>query len=373
MSASRNQPRPDARPYSDEAAAPTQRRSVLKKSAKRSKTRRNMTLTAAALVALLGVVSLGQVSDHAPQSAELSRVADTSNRAQAPGQLKRTTDPTSAPLPATDPTPTATTTTTTAPAPAPTTTAAPAPTTSPTTTTATTTAAPAPAPTVAPLAATGTAPLGVPGSWTMAFDDEFNGTGLDGSKWSNCWFSSNCGTMNNVSTSPGNVSVNGGNLVLSLSSASSGSLVSTNPKGGATTGYQFGTGYVEARIKFPGDGTNLYNWPAFWTTGQTWPTNGENDIAEVLSGKMTVNYHSGSGSHNQGSVPGNWGNAFHTYGLHRTATSSDVYFDGVLVKSYPTDDGGAPQYIVLNVGASGTAPAYGAASQVQVDYVRAWQ
>ncbi|MET3164306.1 UNVERIFIED_ORG: cytoskeletal protein RodZ [Arthrobacter sp. UYEF10] len=370
MSAPHDQPRPDARPYSEEAAAPTQRRSVLKKSAGRAKTQRNMSLTAAALVALLGVVSLGQVSDQAPQSAELSRVADTSNRAQAPGQVKHSTSPAPAPLPSTDPTPDPTTTT--APAPA-TTTAAPAPAPAPTTATATTTAAPAPAPTVAPLAATGAMPVGVPGAWTMAFADEFNGTDLDASKWSNCWFSSNCGTMNKVSTSPSNVSVNGGNLVLSLNSSSSGSLVSTNPKGGATTGYQFGTGYVEARIKFPGDGTNLYNWPAFWTTGQTWPTNGENDIAEVLSGKMTVNYHSTSGAHNQGTVPGNWGNSFHTYGLHRTATSSDVYFDGVKVKSYPTDDGGAPQYIVLNVGASSTAPAYGAASQVQVDYVRAWQ
>ncbi|MBT2533499.1 glycoside hydrolase family 16 protein [Arthrobacter sp. ISL-48] len=180
--------------------------------------------------------------------------------------------------------------------------------------------------------------------------------------------------MNKVTTSPANVSVSGGNLVLNLSSSTSGSLISTNPNGGASTGYQFTTGYVEARIKFPGDGTNLYNWPAFWTTGQSWPANGENDIAEVLSGKMTVNYHSSSGSHNQGTVAGDWGNSFHTFGLDRKATSADVYFDGVKVKSYATDDGNAPQYLVLNVGASGSSPAaYGTASQVQVDYVRAWQ
>jgi hypothetical protein len=89
---------------------------------------------------------------------------------------------------------------------------------------------------------------------------------------------------------------------------------------------------------------------------------------------MTVNYHSSSGSHNQGTVPGDWGNSFHTFGLHRMANSADVYFDGVKVKSYATDDGNAPQYLILNVGASGsTTSAYGAASQVQVDYVRAWQ
>ncbi|WP_426989088.1 glycoside hydrolase family 16 protein [Pseudarthrobacter sp. Y6] len=369
MSASPDQPRSDARPYSEEAAAPTRRRSALKKSADRAKTRRTMSLTAAALVALLGVVSLGQVTEQAPQSAELSRVADTSSRAQAPGQVKRNTSPAPAPLPATDPS----TEPTTAPAPAPEAPAvAPAP--APVTTT---TAAPAPAPALAPLASsgtTGTMPVGVPGAWTMAFADEFNGTALDTAKWSNCWFSPSCGSMNKVATSPGNVSVGGGNLALSLNSSTSGALVSTNPKGGAGTGYEFTTGYVEARIKFPGDGTNLYNWPAFWTNGQSWPTNGENDIAEVLSGKMTVNYHSTSGAHNQGTVPGDWGNNFHTFGLHRTANSADVYFDGVKVKSYSTDDGGAPQYIVLNVGASGSSPAaYGAASQVQVDYVRAWK
>jgi hypothetical protein len=214
-------------------------------------------------------------------------------------------------------------------------------------------------------------PTGVPGDWTLQLDDEFTGTALDLGRWSNCWFSPGCGTMNKVSTSPANVSVANGNLVLSLASSSSGALVSTNPVGGATTGYQFGVGAVEARIYFPGDGTHCYNWPAFWVTGQSWPTTGENDIAEVLGGQMTVNYHSSSGAHNQGAVPGYWCSDYHVYTLNRQATKSDVYYDGVLVKSYATDDHSAPQYVVINVGA-GAYPAYGAASQVKVDYVRAW-
>lgn len=236
-------------------------------------------------------------------------------------------------------------------------------------------ASPAPiAPMSAQLASTGTSqPVGVPGNWTMTFADEFNGAGLDAAKWSNCWFSPGCGTMNKVSTSPANVSVANGNLSLGLASATSGGLVSTNPNGGAGTGYQFTTGYVEARIKFTGNANGLTNWPAFWTTGQSWPATGENDIAEVLKAKMTVNYHSSSGTHNQGTVPGNWANEYHTFGLHRMANSSDVYFDGVKVKSYPTDDGNAPQYIVLNVGSSSTNPVYGPQSQMMVDYVRAWQ
>ena len=37
-----------------------------------------------------------------------------------------------------------------------------------------------------------------------------------------------------------------------------------------------------------------------------------------------------------------------------------------------TDDGGGPEYIVINVGCSGGCTT-GTASQVKVDYVRAWQ
>lgn len=233
------------------------------------------------------------------------------------------------------------------------------------------TAAAAPA-TVVP-ASTGSAlmPLGVPGAWSQTFSDDFNGSALDTSKWSRSWFGG--GTMNKVRTDPANVSVGGGILSLKLSDAGTGALVSSNPKDAATTGYEFRTGYTEARISFPGNGTVLHNWPAWWTTGQSWPATGENDIAEVLKGKLTSNYHSGSGTHNQGTIPGAWGNGFHTYGLWRKGNLSEVYVDGVKVKSFATDDGNAAQYLVLNVGKASTSTAYGPASEMKVDYVRAWQ
>ena len=214
-------------------------------------------------------------------------------------------------------------------------------------------------------------PTGPTGTFTLAFEDLFSGTSLDTSKWAASWF--NGGSQNNVATSAANVTISGGNLILTKSSSTIGASVNTNPSDAATTGYQYNTGVVEARILFPGNGTQIYNWAAWWTTGQNWPTTGENDIAEVLSaGNMTVNYHSASGAHNQGSVPGYWGDAFHIYTLHRKATSSDVYYDGTLVKSYATDDSSAPQYMVINVGTSTNAQITGTASQIKVDYVRAW-
>lgn len=229
------------------------------------------------------------------------------------------------------------------------------------------------APTAVVTTTAGVQPDGPPGAWTPAFDDEFNGTSLDRTKWSPCWFYPTCGSQNNAGTNPANVSVSNGNLVLTLASSASGASVSTNPSGGTSPGFQFQYGVVEARIWFPGDGSHCYNWPAWWTDGQSWPTNGENDIAEVLGGDMTVNYHSSSGNFQEAIPSGYWCGGFHTYTLDRMAGHSYVYYDGTLVKSYTTDDGGAPQYVIVNVGASSDHPAYGTASQVRVDYVRAWR
>ena len=216
-------------------------------------------------------------------------------------------------------------------------------------------------------------PVGGPSGITWQapdFEDNFDGTSLNTNKWASSWF--NGGSMNNVTTSPANVAVSGGNLILTLASVSSGALVNTNPDDAAGTPYEFTTGYAEARINFPGNGTDVYNWPAWWVTGQNHPETGENDIAEGL-GTMTVNYHSTSGAHNQGTVPGVWTNAFHTYALHRKVGSCDVYYDGNLVKSYSTEDGEAPHYLIFNVGQSGSrTKVYGTGSRVLVDYVRVW-
>ena len=349
----------------DQTCAPARRRdqsapSPLRRTALRLKSPRVLSLAAAAAVAVVGLGSLGQATLNSLTQAQASEVSQAAP-ASAPASPSAT--------------PAAPASTAAAAPSAPAMTAAPAPAQAapPAAAPAPAAVQAAPAPALAVASTGGPAPLGVPGNWSLAFNDDFNGAGLDTNKWAACWFAPGCGTMNKVSTSPANVSVSNGNLVLNLASATSGALVSSNPRGGAGTGYQFTTGYVEARIKFPGNANGLYNWPAFWSTGQSWPATGENDIAEVLKAKMTVNYHSTSGAQNQGGVGGNWANEYHTFGLHRMASSSDVYFDGVKVKSYPTNDGNAPQYLVLNVGASSTNPAYGPASQVLVDYVRAWQ
>jgi hypothetical protein len=212
-------------------------------------------------------------------------------------------------------------------------------------------------------------PNGVPGNWKLVFDDEFNGTSLDTSQWDSSWF--NGGTMNNVATSPSNVSVANGVVNLTLSNSTTGALIHTTQAAGRAT---LAVGdVVEGRIWFPGNGTQVYNWPAFWANDTNhYPAGGENDIAEVLGGQLTVNYHSPSGAHNQGAVPGYWGDAWHTYALYRQAGHCDVYWDGHLVKSYSTDDDGAPEDIMLNIGAGEGPTMTGPAGAVKVDYVRLW-
>ena len=225
-----------------------------------------------------------------------------------------------------------------------------------------------------PTGSTGTAgasgsvvPVGVGGSWRLVFDDEFNGTALDTSKWSSSWFGG--GVMNNTSTSPANVSVANGILTLTLSSTSVGALVSTNPTGGASPGFQFTYGYAEARILFPGSGSTCNDWPAFWTDGQSWPADGEIDIAEGL-GTLTSNYHSNAGANNSNTIPGTWCGSWHTYGVDREPGINTIYWDGTPIRSYASNDGGSPQYLILNVGSGEGTDAPG--TSVQIDYVRAW-
>lgn len=211
--------------------------------------------------------------------------------------------------------------------------------------------------------APGAGPSGPGGAWTSVFDDEFNGNSLDTSHWT----PNEGGHINNVTTHAANTTEGGGHLTLTLAGPGSGATINSDVPGG----YHLAVGqYVEASVLFHGSGNQINDWPAWWVSGPNWPSAGENDIAEGLAGDgLTVNYHSPSGSHNQGSVPGVWSNAYHTYGVYRAANHADVYWDGKLVKSYPTDDNGQPESLIFNVGGSGV---YGASSQVLVDWVRAW-
>lgn len=204
-------------------------------------------------------------------------------------------------------------------------------------------------------------PLGMPGHWRIVFDDEFNGHHLNQTRWNAHIGWTN---QNHVTDSLRNLTVRGGHAIFRLASTSSGAEIETN-----TFGLAVGE-YAQARIKFAGYGGTVYNWPAWWISGPSWPAAGENDIAEGL-GSLTVNYHSPTGAHNKGTVNGDWTQGFHIYGIYRGRFVSRVYWDGQLVRTYPTDDNGQPENLWLTIGAANIIRT-GAAGEMVVDYVRAW-
>ncbi|MGZ6615946.1 MAG: hypothetical protein ACXVFQ_16125, partial [Solirubrobacteraceae bacterium] len=73
----------------------------------------------------------------------------------------------------------------------------------------------------------------MPGNWTLKWNDEFNGAGLNTAQWEGSWF--NGGSMNNVATSAGNVSEGNGYVTLALSDPSTGALIHTTQASGRAT------------------------------------------------------------------------------------------------------------------------------------------
>lgn len=232
-------------------------------------------------------------------------------------------------------------------------------------------------------------------SWTnMVFSDEFSGTSLDTNKWAPCFFpgafpgSDVCGKMNDSQTLKSNVRVESGNAVLRQTtvaendSTDKGALIMSLPSEVEGQGFVMTDGhFAEARVYFPGNGTNCYNWPAWWINGnQSGFGDGEIDVAEIGgTGRMTSNYHFDRGNGREITQftigPGSdWCDTYHIYGVDRRQGLNVIYVDGQEVTRYPTYDGGAEEYLIFNVGyKSGKTPKAGPASDVKIDYVRVWK
>jgi beta-glucanase (GH16 family) len=103
----------------------------------------------------------------------------------------------------------------------------------------------------------------VPGTWTPVFEDEFNGTVIDGTKWR--LGSHHAGIAGSAGTAPENITVADGKLKLKAEQRAitySGTNYSY-ATGEVSTFFNHAQqhGYIEARIKYPAV-TGL--WPAFW-------------------------------------------------------------------------------------------------------------
>lgn len=223
-------------------------------------------------------------------------------------------------------------------------------------------------------------PVGVSGSWNIKFDDEFNGSSLDTSKWSTGWFGSGVTPAVNSSEpdcmSPSHVVVTNGEMDLNatIQSASCGGRNQPDTSGMVTTNgkYQFSYGYVEARIWVPGNG-KIDQWPSFWTDGQSWPADGEIDVLEGLGGDACAHYHVGAYPNGEGScASGTWTGGWHTYGADWEPGSLKFYYDGKLIWTDTSSIGSSPQYLIADMALSSPLSSPSTATE-RIDYVRVWQ
>ena len=145
-------------------------------------------------------------------------------------------------------------------------------------------------------------------TYSLVWSDEFNGTSLDPANWTHdigdgC--PSLCGWGNNELQyyRAENVSVSGGNLVITSLAESYGGRSFTSGKIHTRDKHSFLYGRIEMRAKIPTGGGM---WPAFWMMPQDaayggWAASGEIDIMEAANSTTSI----GGTIHFGGSWPNN--------------------------------------------------------------------
>ena len=224
-------------------------------------------------------------------------------------------------------------------------------------------------------------PTGIPGSWSSIFDDEFASTGLDPSRWSTGWFGSGItegpNALEQECYDPSQVSVSDGALTLSAlaRSATCGGIGRSFTSGLITTNgkFQFTYGAMEARIWMPGNGASIADWPAFWADGQDWPTDGEIDVVEGLSGYPCFHFeYPGSNPGGCSTVAGA-ASGWHTYAADWEPGIVSFYYDGSVVGRVTSGVTPSPMYLILNLALASHWAPISAPASMKVDYVRVWQ
>ena len=232
-------------------------------------------------------------------------------------------------------------------------------------------------------------------NWNLVWSDEFNGSTLNTSNWTAETGTGSSGWGNNelqYYTNRGeNLSVSGGNLVITARKESYGGMNYTSARIKTQGHYNVTYGKVEARIKLP-SGQGL--WPAFWMLGSNitsvgWPKCGEIDIMERVNSNSNISGAVHWESNGQADYARESGSIdfsqYHTYSIEWDSSYIRWFVDGTLFNEFyiqnntgGTEEFQKPHFILLNLAVGGNWPGSPNSStpfpsQMLVDYVRVYQ
>jgi beta-glucanase (GH16 family) len=250
--------------------------------------------------------------------------------------------------------------------------------------------------------------------WVLTWSDEFDGadgSAVDPSKWVHDVGGGGWGNneLEYYTNGTQNAVVQGGNLVITATTAGASSYTCSYPSSGPCkytssrllTKGKFSQKYgrFEARIQIP-EGQGL--WPAFWMLGANidtvnWPSCGEIDIMENIGKEPSINHGSmhmpAAGTTNDAQLSGMFtlaagaklGDGFHSYAIEWSSSAVRFYVDDMLYETQtPQDASGRtwefdqPFFIILNVAVGGNFPGAPDSTTtfpqtMKVDWVRAYQ
>ncbi len=243
------------------------------------------------------------------------------------------------------------------------------------------------------------APSNTHGDKTLVWNEEFNGTCLDSSKWSYEIGRGDWGWGNNeqqyYTNRSDNLEVSNGSLKIIAKKENYQNAEYTSARIITRGKYSFKYGYIETRLAAPSlNGI----WPAFWMLGDSyitkgWPYCGEIDLMEAINYNNEVY----STLHwNQGSITGSYNpvekgdhctiddrTQYHIYGYEWDSDSFKAYVDNQLFFHIVFNDDAGKDcfkenfYFLLNVAVGGQWPGYNIGDTfpqyMSVDYIRVYQ